>query len=161
MSTSAIVPCRPVLYIAVNKAIAALRAPLESKRSFATVGRSCGTVDMISLLIATPSSARERPECIRAFGSVSTPHCSVREARITRVPTALAARRRVPPLSIIEHDVGLQPVVVALVARVGAALVQEIAQPEHESIAQTVVEVDDVALAVRAAAREIGVRERA
>jgi hypothetical protein len=48
---------------------------------------------MISLLIATPETKRERAwrrQSIRAFGSVSTPHCSVRETEISTEKEALA-----------------------------------------------------------------------
>ena len=63
--------------------------------------------------------------------------------------------------SVVELHVRLQAIVVALVARVRAALVQEIAEAEHEPIAEAVIEFDDVTRAVRAAARSVGVRERA
>src|SRR6185436_16244345 len=149
--------------MAVSSAIAALRAPLESKRSFATVGRNCGTVDMISLLIApcTPS-VRERArrrQCIRAFGSVSTPHCSVRKTQTSTETTAPRKPRDIS--SVVELHVCLEPVVVVLVTRVPGTVVQEIAEAEHEAIAEAVVELDDVTGAVSATTRPVRVRERA
>ena len=47
--------------------------------------------------------------------------------------------------SVIELNVRLHAVVVALVADVLATIVQEVAEAEHEPIAETVIEFDDVA----------------
>src|SRR5688572_25437560 len=81
---------------------------------------------------------------------------------------SFAQRMRSPPLrtastprSIIELNVGLQPVVVVLVVDVGTALVQEIAEPKHEPLAEAVVELDDMTGSVGTTSAPIRIRERA
>src|SRR5688572_17813438 len=116
---------------------------------------------MISLLIATPTLCERarRPQSIRAFGSVSTPHCSVRETQTSTEKNCVRGNRETFH-SVVELHVRLEAVVVVLVARVLAAIVQEVAEAEHESITEAVVELDDVTLAVGAAACPIRIRER-
>src|SRR6185503_7932652 len=89
-----------------------------------------------------------------------TPHCSVRETEVS-TETRCARGNRETFRSVVELDVCLEPVVVALVARIHAAVVQEVSEAEHEPIAEAVVELDDMTPAVRAATRPVRVRERA
>src|SRR5262245_31180912 len=68
---------------------------------------------------------------------------------------------RAPSCSVIELDVRLEPVVVVLAADVLTAVVQEVPETEHEPIAETVIELDDVALPISATTRPVRVGEGA
>src|SRR6188768_4077610 len=67
---------------------------------------------------------------------------------------------RAPSSLVIELNVCLHSVVVVLSADVLAAIVQEVAEAEHEPIAETVIEFDDVAFPISATTCPVRVSER-
>src|SRR5688572_2164527 len=92
ISTSAIVPCRPV---GIETLFRDRRSQLRNRRH--------------DFPAHSHSDTARRPQCIRAFGSVSTPHCSVRETQTSTGNTALAVTAR-QVRSVVELDVCLKPI---------------------------------------------------